>query len=135
MHKLIKKGKINMKEEITRLTEEIKKVLGCEKIAANTYIKEVEEKCNAKDFGTYTIKEADQWVVCDRKIEAGDAEITHYYWFNHEPTKDEIEFAEWLADIYNEVGVDQILGLEWEANQLKSLKELKAKLDNWNWEK
>ena len=124
-----------MKEEITRLTEEIKKVLGCEKIAANTYIKEVEEKCNAKDFGTYTIKEADQWVVCDRKIEAGDAEITHYYWFNHEPTKDEIEFAEWLADIYNEVGVDQILGLEWEANQLKSLKELKAKLDNWNWEK
>ena len=124
-------AQIDKKEEITRLTEEIKKVLGCEKIAVNTYIKDIEEKCNAKDFGTYTIQEADLWVVCDKKIVAGDAEITHYYWFNHKPTKDEIEFAEWLADIYNEVGVDQVLGLDWEANQLKSLKELKAKLDNW----
>lgn len=124
-----------MKNEIQELTNEIKKALGCEKIAVNTYNKEIEEKCGANDFGTYTIQEADLWVVCDKKIEVGDAEITHYYWFNHEPTKDEIEFAEWLADIYNEVNVDQILGLDWETNQLKSLKELKAKLDNWNWEK
>nr|DAR84868.1 MAG TPA: Ribbon-helix-helix protein, copG family [Caudoviricetes sp.] len=124
-------AQINMKNEIQELTNEIKKALGCEKIAANTYIKEIEEKISSKDFGTYTIQEAGQWVVCDKKIVAGDAEITHYYWFNHEPTKDEIEFAEWLADIYNEVGVDQVLGLDWEANQLKSLKELKAKLDNW----
>mgnify|MGYP000923432691 CR=1 FL=1 len=123
-----------MKNEIQELTNEIKKVLGCEKIAVNTYIKEVEEKCNAKDFGTYIIREMGQWIVCYKKIEAGDAEITHYYWFNHEPSKDEIEFAEWLADIYNEVNVDQILGLNWETNQLKSLRELKAKLDGWNWE-
>ena len=120
-----------MKNEIQELTNEIKKVLGCEKIAVNTYIKDIEEKISSKDFGTYTIQEAGRWVVCDKKIVAGDAEITHYYWFNHEPNKDEIEFAEWLADIYNEVNVDQILGLEWEANQLKSLKELKAKLDSW----
>ena len=120
-----------MKNEIQELTDEIKKALGCEKIAANTYIKDIEEKCNTKDLGTCTIQETDQWIVCDKKIEVGDAEITHYYWFNHEPSKDEIEFAEWLLDIYNEVGVDQILGLDWETNQLKSLKELKAKLDNW----
>ena len=120
-----------MKNEIQELTDEIKKALGCEKIAVNTYIEEIEEKCGANDFGTYTFKELEQWIVCDKKIVAGDAEITHYYWFNHDPSKDEIEFAEWLADIYNEVNVDQILGLDWETNQLKSLKELKAKLDSW----
>lgn len=118
-----------MRNEIQTLTDEIKKTLGCEKIAVNAFIQEIEEKCESKDFGTFIIKESGQWVVCDRSIRVGEAEITHYYWFNHNPTKDEIEFAEWLADIYNEVGVDQALGLDWEANQLKSLKDLRAKLN------
>ena len=118
-----------MRNEIQTLTDEIKKTLGCEKIAVNAFIQEIEEKCESKDFGTFIIKESGHWVVCDRSIRVGEAEITHYYWFNHEPSKDEIEFAEWLADIYNEVGVDQALGLDWETNQLRSLKDLRAKLD------
>ena len=121
-----------MRNEIQTLTEEIKKALGCEKIAANAYIKDIEEKCNDSNkigVDMYLMEGDIEWIARTNKVMDVDCEVTHYYWFNHEPTKDEIEFAEWLADIYNEVGVDQALGLDWEANQLKSLKELRARLD------
>ena len=121
-----------MRTEIQTLTDEIKKTLGCEKIAANAYIADIEEKCNDSNklgIDMYLMEGDNEWIARTNKVITDDCEVTHYYWFNHEPTKDEIEFAEWLADIYNEVGVGQALGLDWEANQLKSLKDLRAKLD------
>lgn len=122
-----------MKEEIEMLINEIKKVIGCEKIAVNTYNKDIEEKCkesNKIDIEMYLIKDGDEWVARTNKVITDDCEVTHYYWFSRKPSKDDIGYAEWLADIYNDANIDEVLGGDVEGNKFRGLIRLLNQLRN-----
>ena len=122
-----------MRKEIEMLTNEIKKTIGCEKIAVNTYIRDIEEKCkesNKIDIEMYLIEGDNEWIARTNKVITDDCEVTHYYWFSRKPSKDDIGYAEWLADIYNDANIDEVLGGDVEGNKLRGLIRLLNQLRN-----
>ena len=125
--------KEELREETKRLTADIKKKLNCEKFAAREWIREIEEKCTEENkLGVeerHLIIENGYWIVRDCYYPGVDAEVTNYYYFTQEPTKDEIEYMRWLSDIYADMWAGEVCGcIDVELSTLRDLKRLKAKL-------
>jgi len=126
-------SKEELREEIKNLTECIKKALNCEKFAPCTLIKELEEKCTKeKRLGVeerYLIVEDSYWIVRDSYYMSSDAEVTHYYYFTKEPTVCQIEYMQWLSDIYADMWAGETCGfLDTETSTIREIRRLKAKL-------
>lgn len=126
-------SKEELREEIKSLTADVKKKLNCEKFAAREWIREIEEKCTEANKleieERHLIIENGYWIVRDCYYPGVDAEVTNYYYFTQEPTKDEIEYMRYLSDIYADMWAGETCDfMDTEISTFRAIRRLKAKL-------
>ena len=126
-------SKEELREEIKSLTADVKKKLNCEKFAAREWIREIEEKCTEANKleieERHLIIENGYWIVRDCYYPGVDAEVTNYYYFTQEPTKDEIEYMRYLSDIYADMWAGEACDfVDTEISTFRAIRRLKAKL-------
>lgn len=125
-------SKEELREEIKRLTADIKKKLNCEKFAAREQIREIEGKCtesNKLGEERHLIIENGYWIVRDYYYLDWDSEVTNYYYFTQEPTTEQIEYMQWLSDIYADMWTGEVCGfMDTEMTTLRAIRKLKVKV-------
>lgn len=116
-------SKEELREEIKKLTADIKKKLNCEKVVEG-FLREIEEKCTVGAEEQLLIIE-NNWVVREYYLDAGEIEVFKYYYFTEKPSKKQIEYMEcmeWLSDIHDNLGLCE------EFESLRKIQRLKAEV-------
>lgn len=99
-------SKEELREENKRLIREVKKGLNCEKVLCGwVRVRGLEEKCTDENKlgteGQHLIIDQKYWVLRDYYLDAGEIEVFKYYYFTEKPSKKQIEYAEELSSIHD----------------------------------
>ncbi len=97
-------SKEELREEIKKLTADIKKKLNCEKVLCG-WVRELEEKCTDENKlgteGQHLIIDQKYWVLRDYYLDGGEVEVIKYYYFTEKPGKEQMDYMEELSSIHD----------------------------------
>lgn len=128
------KTKPELIDEIKKITEEIKQKINCDKLECDAYHKEIENECNKNnqlESGIHIIEKNGYWIVRYFYYYTADSDFINYYYFKEKPSKKQIDYAHYLADIHTSIQGAKICGAaDVEMSTLRDLKRLRNLLFN-----